>query len=125
MLPTGKLKNILQLGLRKHPDLQDLPLIMDLVKTENDRQVLELVFARQAMGRPFVAPPGTPQAIVATLRAAFMNTMKDPELLAVAKKLDLEVSPMTGEDVQALVQRLHNFPKSVIERTQAITNAEM
>ena len=125
MLRTGKLKNILQLGLRKHPDLQDLPLIMDLVTTENDRQVLELVFARQAMGRPFVAPPGTPQSIVATLRSAFMTTMKDPELLAVAKKLDLEVSPMTGEDVQALVQRLHNFPKSVIERTQAITNAEM
>ena len=122
MLRTGKLKNILQLGLRKHPDLQDLPLIMDLVKTENDRQVLELVFARQAMGRPFVAPPGTPQSIVATLRAAFMTTMKDPELLAVAKKLDLEVSPMTGEDVQALVQRLHNFPKSVInEKRRAIS----
>jgi tripartite-type tricarboxylate transporter receptor subunit TctC len=77
------------------------------------------------MGRPFVAPPGTPPAIVATLRAAFNTAMKDPELLAVAKKLDLEVAPMTGEDVQTLVQRLHNFPKSVIERTQAITNAEM
>jgi hypothetical protein len=54
-----------------------------------------------------------------------MNTMKDAEFLAVAKKLDLEVSPMTGDDVQALVQRLHNFPKSVIDRTQSITNAEM
>lgn len=123
MLRTGKIKSIMQLGLRKHPDLPNLPLIMDLVKNENDRQVLELVFARQAMGRPFIAPPGTPPAIVATLRAAFNKVVKDPELLEVAKKLDLEVDPMSGEDVQALVERLHKFPKAVIERTQAITNA--
>jgi tripartite-type tricarboxylate transporter receptor subunit TctC len=125
LMRTGKIKNIMQIGLHKHRDLPNLPLIMDLVKTENDRQVLELVFARQAMGRPFIAPPGTPPAIVATLRAAFDKTVKDPELLEVAKKLDLEVDPMSGEDVQALVERLHKFPKDVIERTQAITNAGM
>jgi tripartite-type tricarboxylate transporter receptor subunit TctC len=63
--------------------------------------------------------------VVATLRTAFNNAVKDPELLEVAKKLDLEVDPMSGEDVQALVERLHKFPKDVIERTQAITNAGM
>ena len=123
MLRTGKIKNILQLGLRKHPDLPDLPFIMDMVKNENDRQVLELVFARQAMGRPFIAPPGTPPAAVSALRAAFQKTVRDPELLEVARKLDLEVAPMSGEDVQALVERVHNFPAAVIERTQAITSA--
>jgi tripartite-type tricarboxylate transporter receptor subunit TctC len=125
LIRTRKIKNVLQLGLHKHRDLPNLPLIMDLVKNESDRQVLELVFARQAMGRPFVAPPGTPAAVVATLRTAFNNAVKDPELLEVAKKLDLEVDPMNGEDVQALVERLHKFPKDVIERTQAITNAGM
>lgn len=125
MLRTGKIKNIMQLGLRKHPDLPNLPLIMDLVKNENDRQMLELVFSRQAMGRPFIAPPGTPAAVVATLRSAFDKTMKDPELLETARKLDLEVDAMSGEEVQALVQRVHGFPASVIERTQAVTNAGM
>jgi tripartite-type tricarboxylate transporter receptor subunit TctC len=125
MLRTGKLKNIMQLGLRKHPDLPNLPLIMDLVKNEDDRRVLELVFARQAMGRPFIAPPGTPAGIVSALRAGFRDSMKDAELIDFAGKLDLEVAPMSGEDVQALVERLHQFPASVIERTQAITNAGM
>ena len=125
MLRTGKLKNILQLGLRKHPELPDLPLVMDLVKGEEDRQVLELVFARQAMGRPFVAPPGTPPTIVATLRNGFRNAMKDPELIAFAKRLDLEIDFMGGEDVQALVERLHKFPEKVIERTQRITASGM
>jgi tripartite-type tricarboxylate transporter receptor subunit TctC len=125
MLRTGKLKNIMQLGLRKHPDMPNLPLIMDLVQNEDDKRVLELVFARQAMGRPFIAPPGTPPAIVAALRAGFRDSMKDPELIEVAAKLDLEVDPMSGEDVQALVERLHKFPAGVIERTQAITNSGM
>ena len=125
LIRTGKIKNVLQLGLRKHPDLPDLPLIMDLVSKEEDRQVLELVFARQAMGRPFIAPPGTPPAVVAALREGFMKAMKDPDLIEMARKLDLEIAPMSGEEVQAIVERLHKFPARVVERTQAITNAGM
>lgn len=125
MLRSGKLKIVMQLGMRKHPDLPDVPFIMDMVKNDDDRRVLELVFARQGMGRPFVAPPGTPKPVVEALRAGFTQSMADPELIAFAKKLDLEMDPMTGEEVQSLVERLHQFPKSVIERTQAITNAGM
>ncbi|MDB5507747.1 MAG: tripartite tricarboxylate transporter family receptor [Hyphomicrobiales bacterium] len=123
MLRSGKLTNIMQLGLRKHPDLPDLPLVMDLVKNEDDRRVLELIFARQSMGRPLVAPPGTPPAVVATLRKAFMEAMRDPELVETARKLTLEIDAMPGEEVQAIVERLHAFPSAVIERTQALANA--
>ena len=61
---------LIQLALSKHPDLPDVPLIMDLAKTEEQRQMLTLVFARQTMGRPFMAPPGVPQDRVAALRKA-------------------------------------------------------
>ncbi|MDO9440839.1 MAG: tripartite tricarboxylate transporter substrate-binding protein [Beijerinckiaceae bacterium] len=123
MLRSGKLKNIMQLGLRKHADLPDLPLVMDLVKNEDDRRVLELIFARQAMGRPLVAPPGTPPATVAMLRKAFMEAMRDPELIETARKLTLEIDAMPGEEVQGIVERLHGFPEAVIARTQALADA--
>lgn len=124
MIRTGKIKNILQLGLRKHPDLPDLPFIMDMVKNEEDRQVLEVVFARQAMGRPLFAPPGTPAPVVAALRKGFMNAMNDPELVAMARKIDLEIYPMNGEDLQDMVARVHKFSDVIIKKTQAIANSQ-
>jgi tripartite-type tricarboxylate transporter receptor subunit TctC len=124
MLRTGKIKNVLQLGLRKHPDLPDVPFVMDMVKNDADRQVLEVVFARQAMGRPLFAPPGTPEPVVAALRKGFMAAMTDPELVAMARKIDLEIFPMNGEDLQAMVDRVHKFPDAIIKRTQAIANSQ-
>ena len=91
------------MSLQKHPDLPDVPLILDLAKTPEQKQILTLVFARQALGRPFVAPPGIPQDRVAALRKAFMDTMKDPEFLAEAEKAQLEVTPIPGEEVQKIV----------------------
>lgn len=120
MLQSGKLINILQLGLKKHPDLPNLPLIMDLVKNDADKQVLELVFARQTMGRPLMAPAGTPPAVVKALRDGFEKAMKDPELVQAAAKIGLETDHTSGEDVQKLVERLHNLPAPIIERTQRI-----
>lgn len=120
MLKSGKLNIILQLALKKHPELADVPLIMDLVKTEDERQVLELIFARQTMGRPFVAPPGTPSSTVKVLRSAFTSAMKDPDLIATAEKMGLEIDYTSGEDVQELVEKLHKLPPKVVQRTQEI-----
>ena len=69
---------------------------MDLAKTDEQRQMLTLVFARQALGRPFLAPPGVPADRVAALRKAFMDTMKDKEFLAEAEKAQLEITPISG-----------------------------
>lgn len=98
---------LIQLALTKHPDLPDVPFIMDLAKTEEQRQMLTLVFARQTMGRPFVAPPGVPADRLAALRKAFMDTMKDKEFLAEAEKGQLEITPVSGEALQALVAKTY------------------
>src|SRR5437588_5579804 len=91
-----KVSVLVQLSLTRHPDLPNVPLIMDLTKSEEERRMFKLVFARQPMGRPFLAPPGLPPARAATLRAAFMATMKDAAFLAEADKMKLEINPVSG-----------------------------
>ena len=86
----------MQLALDKHGDLPDVPLVIDLAKTDEQRAILRLIFARQALGRPFLAPPGVPQDRAAALRKAFMDTMKDKTFLAEADKAKLEITPFGG-----------------------------
>ena len=107
---------LVQLGLNKHPDLPDVPLIVDLAKTDEQRQILKLVFARQVMGRPFIAPPGLPQDRVDALRAAFTATMQDPEYLADAAKTQMEVNPVPGDKVQALVKEIYSTPPAIAQK---------
>ena len=78
---------LVQLSLDKHPDLPDVPLVMDFAKTDEQKQIFKLIFARQVMGRPFVAPPGMPKDRADALRKAFDDTMKDPEFLADAARI--------------------------------------
>jgi tripartite-type tricarboxylate transporter receptor subunit TctC len=102
-----------QLSLAKHPDLPDVPLVMDFAKTEDQQQIFKLIFARQVMGRPYLAPPGVPKDRADALRAAFAATMKDPEFLADAEKAQLEITPVSGEEVEALVKELYQTPKAL------------
>lgn len=108
---------LIQLALHKHPDLPDVPLIMDLAKTEEQREILTLVFARQTMGRPFMAPPGVPADRVALLRKAFMQTMADKEFLAEAEKGQLEITPVSGEALQALVAKAYAVDPVIARKT--------
>jgi tripartite-type tricarboxylate transporter receptor subunit TctC len=122
-LDDGSLKIILQVALNKHPDLPNVPLVTDLVKSAADRQVLELIFSRNSMGRPLLAPPGLDPAVAAALRKGFAEAMRDPDLIAEAAKINLELNFVSGEDVQALVEHLYHFPPDVIARAQAIAAA--
>ncbi len=116
-LPERRIVPLLQLAFAKHPTLPDVPLVLDLAKTDADRQVLELVFAQQAMVRPYIAPPAMPAERASALRGAFDAALKDPALRADAKKRRVEISgEMTGEDVLALVERLYATPQEVIDR---------
>jgi tripartite-type tricarboxylate transporter receptor subunit TctC len=108
-----KINVLVQLSLNKHADLPNAPLVMDFAKTEEQRQIFKLVFARQPMGRPFLAPPSIPAERTATLRKAFMDTMQDPGFLAEAEKMKLEISPVPGDAVQAIVQEVYQTPKSI------------
>jgi tripartite-type tricarboxylate transporter receptor subunit TctC len=112
----GTIKLLVQLSLDKHPDLPNVPLIMDLVKTPEQRAIFRLVFARQVMGRPFLAPPGLPPERLALLRRAFMETMKDPAFLAEADKIKLEITPVDGEAVQKLVAEIYATPPEIVRK---------
>jgi hypothetical protein len=104
------------MGLHKLPDLPDVPAALDLVGTGEARQVLELILIRQEAGRPFAAPPGVPAERVAALRQAFAATLKDPDFVAEAQKLQLEIEPLTGAEIDALLARANGAPKPIVQR---------
>ncbi len=123
-IDDGQINILVQLSLAKHPDLPKVPLITDLAKTEDQKQILKLIFARQALGRPFLAPPGVPQDRVEALRKAFMDTMNDKEFLAEAEKAKLEITPIAGADVQKLVSDVYQTPPAVVEKAAALLSAK-
>ena len=119
-LRENKLTVLAQIGLEKHPDLPNVPLILDFAKTNEERQAIELAVASLTMGRPYVLPEGVPAAQVKTLRDSFMATMKDPALLADAKKLKLEVDAIDGDAVHSLLAKMYGTPKPIIDKVTAI-----
>jgi tripartite-type tricarboxylate transporter receptor subunit TctC len=111
-----KINILVQLALQKHPDLPDVPLITDQAKSEEQKQILTLIFARQALGRPYLAPPGIPQDRVDALRKAFMDTMQDKEFLAEAEKAQLEITPIGGDALQKLVAEVYKTPPEIAKK---------
>jgi tripartite-type tricarboxylate transporter receptor subunit TctC len=123
-LRDNKIRNLVQFSTAKHADLASVPLVTELATTDDDRALLELVFSRQVIGRPFIAPPGLDAETVQILRKAFDDTMKDPAFLAEMEKANLEVNPIPGNDVQELINRLFKTPAAVLERAKAIIPVE-
>lgn len=108
---------LVQLGLDVNPRVTELgfPPIWDFIKPA-DKSLVELIVSQQVFQRPFIAAPETPPAQLKVLRTAFMQAMKDPELLEEAKKSNIEVNAKSGEDVEALVKKIYGAPKDLIER---------
>jgi tripartite-type tricarboxylate transporter receptor subunit TctC len=115
---AGRFKILLQLGRERSTELPGIPHVYDYSRTAEDRQVFDLIFGLQTMGRPFAAPPGVPAERIAALRAAFMAMANDPAFRAEAAKLQIDVSPTSGEAVQEFVTRMYGSPKPVIERAK-------
>lgn len=105
----------IQLSLQKHEDLPNVPLIMDETQDAKTKAALKLIFARQTVARPYAAPPDVPPERIKALRDAFMATMKDPAFLEEAKKTDLEVRPVAGDEVQKLVDELYQSSPEVVK----------
>jgi tripartite-type tricarboxylate transporter receptor subunit TctC len=97
--------------------------MLELAKAEADRRALLMLFSRSEYGRPYFLPPEVPAARVALLRRAFDETMRDPAFVADAAKLQLDVDPMSGEQVQALVGELARTPADVVARVRGILAA--
>jgi tripartite-type tricarboxylate transporter receptor subunit TctC len=119
-LKENQINILVQLSMKKHPDLPNVPLVLDLARNQEETQMLRLVFARQAMGRPFVAPPDVPADRVKILRDAFMATMKDKQFLAEAAKGQIEIDPVSGEEVQNIVREAYATPADLVKRVAAI-----
>jgi hypothetical protein len=123
-LDEKKINIIVQMALEKAPDLPDVPLIMEFARNEIDRKALELLFAPQVMAWPLVAPPDVPADRIAILRKAFDATMQDPEFLADAKRMNIDVEPVAGDVMQTLVERVGAFDRAVIDRALELTEAQ-
>src|SRR5580692_5468626 len=109
---------LVQLSPNKHPELPDVPSVTDFAKNDEQRAILKMIFARQVIGRPYAAPPNLPADRLAALRTAFMDTMKDKDFLAEAEKTDLEINPVSGEDVEKLVKEIYATPADIIAKAK-------
>jgi tripartite-type tricarboxylate transporter receptor subunit TctC len=114
-----KIVPLMQMSLFKHPDLPDVPLMVDLAPNETARSVFELVTITGELGRPFLTSPGVPADRVKALRDAFDATMKDPEFLADAEKTQKEIHPIHWEEMDTLVKRVLSAPKGATDLLKA------
>ncbi len=122
-LEEKKIKILVQYNFEGVPELKGVPLVTDLAANAEQRQAMRLVFARAEYSRPFLVSQDVPKERVAALRRAFDATAKDPAFLAEARKLQLDISPMSGEAMQAMVADLAKTSPDVIARVKAALNA--
>jgi tripartite-type tricarboxylate transporter receptor subunit TctC len=117
LLDNKQINLTLQIALEKdpHPALKDVPLIVDLTDDPQKKAALKLIVSRQAIARPFAAPPGVPADRARALREAFDATMKDPEFLAEARRLSLDVEPVTGAEVEAVIREVYASPPAAVK----------
>jgi tripartite-type tricarboxylate transporter receptor subunit TctC len=110
---------LVQFNLERNPDLPNVPMALERAKDDQQRQVLRLLIAPQYVGRPFFSSPDIPPERKAALRAAFDETMKDPEFLAEAAKADMEISPVSGAKIDAFIAALYKTPQDVVKKAIA------
>ena len=119
-LQEKKVNILAQIGFDKEPDLPDVPLLLDLVKNDEDRQIAALVTLPVAIGYNYWLAPEVPAERVRILRAAFAETMQDPELIAEARRMSFEIRPKSGDALEAMVRKAADIPKPILQRAAGI-----
>jgi tripartite-type tricarboxylate transporter receptor subunit TctC len=122
MIRSGAIKLIAQESGSSHPDLAKMgvPLARDFAKTEEQRKVMDLFYEQTSFSRPYVVAKEVPAQRVALLRMAFIKAMRDPELVAEATKLGLEVEATAGDELQKKIKQIYSAPEDMIEKIRAI-----
>lgn len=121
-LRDKKIRILLQTG-GPHADLKEVPTIYSLVKSDEVRQVWDLILAPKVMSRPYMLPPGVPPERVAALRTAFERLVKDPTFLAEMDRTKTEVNFLPGAEVERLISRVYAFPPDIVAKMiAAISN---
>jgi len=123
-LADRKIRLIVQWGLQKLPSVGDVPSILDYVKTDADRAAIRLMVARLEYGRPFFVPPGVPKDRIEALRRAFDATVKDPAFLGEATMARIDIDPLSGEEVQTLVDEVSQTPADIVSRVRDALEAK-
>jgi tripartite-type tricarboxylate transporter receptor subunit TctC len=112
---------VVQFGLKPDPDVPaDVPVALDLAKTPEDRQAIEVLGAPTEMGYPSFLGPGVPKDRVAMIRSAFVKALNDPELRSMAETQGLEINPIAGDEIEKVVQRLYALPRSAVRRAAEV-----
>lgn len=119
----GEWKIFVQMTSRKDEEHAEAPSVFDVIPGEQNKQILTLLFERQILGRPFVAPPGVPADRVKLLRDAFKLALEDKQLLAEADKQKYAISPVFGEEAQEIVARIYATSNETIKATQDLLKA--
>ena len=118
-IESGDYVMLFQMGLRKHKDLPDVPLVIDLAESEDLKRLLKIQFTAFELGRPIFAAEGVPADRIAALRKAFDESMKDKDLMLEAEKSDQEVNPMSGQEMQDIFKEIYETPKDLVARLAA------
>jgi hypothetical protein len=119
LIARGEMKGVLQISMTKDP-AYDAPLLLDVVKDEGDRKLVEVFLTPQYAGRPIAAPPYLAPGVVAALRSAFEATMRDPEFRAEAAAQKLELNLVTGAEIDTALARVSAMPAELIARAGAL-----
>jgi hypothetical protein len=115
----GRLKLVIQMGPKTTDIFGPVPSVFDFAKSDEERRVLELHFKQILLGRPIAAPPDVPSGIVETLRIAFMRTMHNPEFLEDARKVNIDIDPVSGAEVEGLLRQFADYPAAIVRKARA------
>jgi tripartite-type tricarboxylate transporter receptor subunit TctC len=114
---------LLQVGVDPYPDLAGVPLVTDLGRTEEEKRLIFLMAGNSRIGRSIVSPPGQPKERVEELRAAFMQTMADPQFLAEVRRLDLDVNPLSGAELQKVIENSLDASPEMVEKVKTLSES--
>jgi tripartite-type tricarboxylate transporter receptor subunit TctC len=117
--PEKKINVVVQFSVKRHPEMADVPTVVELARNEEQRQILRAVVNAAEIGTAFFTTPGAPPDRVEALRRAFDATMKDPEFLTEAERTKLTVGPLAGEELQKLVAEVSSLTPELIEKVKA------
>lgn len=112
---------VIQTNPKRHSELANIPNAIDEAKSEEARQLIRAgLHDPAAMTRPYGLPPGTPKERVQLLRRAFLETLKDPSFVAEAKKSNLDIDPVPGEELERLIERFFKLEPALLAKLKEV-----
>jgi tripartite-type tricarboxylate transporter receptor subunit TctC len=118
-----KINILVQIGTERDPNLKDVPLLSELAKNEQDKRILNAIASSDLIGRSLLAPPSVPKERVDALRKAMAAALKDPEALAAAKKMKVDIGPLDGAALQKLVEDTSRLSPDLVKKIRAVVDA--